>query len=290
MKRQLTQQDKENFAYLCGYYSITSYKDLTDWLEVCWYILNKMIGKYESSPVKSVEVIKNFGMVCCNNSPIFSPITYLINLHNEYVEETTQTIEVNSDIPTVKIGNQEWMQEDLKVTHFRNGDIIPLITDGKEWSKMTTAACCYYDNDPKNGMLYNWYAVNDPRVLAPIGFHVASDDEWGTLEKYIYSLKLSTSTAQALASNVGWHTSDDEGAVGNAHTLNNSSGFAALPGGCCGYGNGTFYGAGYYGYWWMASEGSAGYAWCRYLDYYYSHVIRIKYTKSYGFSVRCLRD
>ena len=80
---------------------------------------------------------------------------------------------------TVKIGNQWWMAENLKVTHYRNGEAIPNVTDNATWTGLTTGAYCEYNNDVNNvatyGRLYNWYAVDDSRNIAPAGWHVASD-------------------------------------------------------------------------------------------------------------------
>jgi uncharacterized protein (TIGR02145 family) len=77
------------------------------------------------------------------------------------------------------------MRENLDVVTYRNGDIIPQVTDPSLWSSLTTGAWCYYNNDANNGgiygKLYNWYAVNDPRGLAPEGWHVPTDEEWETL-------------------------------------------------------------------------------------------------------------
>jgi uncharacterized protein (TIGR02145 family) len=86
-----------------------------------------------------------------------------------------------SNIETVIIGNQEWAVKNLDVSRYRNGDIIPEVKDPKKWANLKTGAWCYYNNDPVNGKiygkLYNWYAVNDPRGLAPEGFHIPSSDE-----------------------------------------------------------------------------------------------------------------
>jgi hypothetical protein len=74
---------------------------------------------------------------------------------------------------TVKIGAQVWMAENLKVTHYRNGDQIITIEDGVIWDYLNHGAYCIYDHAPSNaaiyGNLYNWHAVNDPRKLAPEG-------------------------------------------------------------------------------------------------------------------------
>jgi uncharacterized protein (TIGR02145 family) len=93
------------------------------------------------------------------------------------------------DIETVLIGNQEWTTKNLNVSKYRNGDIIPEVKDPKKWANLKTGAWCYYDNDPKNGeiygKLYNWYAVNDPRGLAPEGYHVPSQNEWQELRSFL---------------------------------------------------------------------------------------------------------
>jgi uncharacterized protein (TIGR02145 family) len=89
---------------------------------------------------------------------------------------------------TITIGTQVWMTENLNVEKFRNGDPIPEAKTEGEWKaygEAGEAAWCNYDNDPKNGekysKLYNWYAVSDPRGLAPQGWHIPSDEEWGCL-------------------------------------------------------------------------------------------------------------
>ena len=90
---------------------------------------------------------------------------------------------------TVKIGTQVWMVENLKVTRYRNGDPIPNVTDNNSWNVLTTDAYCNYNNDTANvsayGRLYNWYAVNDNRKIAPTGWHVPSDEEWATLGDFL---------------------------------------------------------------------------------------------------------
>ena len=93
---------------------------------------------------------------------------------------------------TVTIGNQTWMTKNLDVSTFRNGDTIPEIQDVNEWHKAGEEgrpAWCYYDNDSTYGTtfgkLYNWYAVNDPRGLAPVGYHIPSDQEWTMLTDYL---------------------------------------------------------------------------------------------------------
>jgi hypothetical protein len=96
----------------------------------------------------------------------------------------------------VPIGKQVWMSENLNVDKFRNGDSIPHAKTNEEWKKAgknKQPAWCYHDNDPKNatkyGKLYNWYAVNDPRNIAPKGWHIPSDLEWSEIEKQLLVAK-----------------------------------------------------------------------------------------------------
>ena len=170
---------------------------------------------------------------------------------------------------TIKIGSQEWATEDLKVNKFRNGEDIPLVTDNEKWSKLKTAGYCI---TPKGNYLYNWYAVNDPRGLAPEGFHVPSDEEWTELIDVLGGEEVA---------GVAMKTEERGG--------NNSSGFSALPSGFRDFSNGYFYSVGF-GYWWSSSAYGTNYAWNRYFDSVNDHVGRYYYYLRYGFSVRCLKN
>ena len=170
---------------------------------------------------------------------------------------------------TIKIGSQEWATEDLKVTKFRNGEAIPLVNDGKEWAELTTAAYC---TTPEGHYLYNWYAVNDPRGLAPDGFHVPTDDEWTELTESL--------GGEDIAGNV-LKTQEWGGT--------NSSGFTALPGGGRNGYLGYFFGEGTYGTWWSSSAFGTNDAWFRSLASDYDYVFRSSSSLRFGFSVRCLK-
>lgn len=88
-------------------------------------------------------------------------------------------------LPSVQICNQVWTTKNLEVTTYANGDPIPEVADPTQWSNLTTGAWCYYNNNPVNGTiygkLYNWFAINDPRGLAPLGWHIASQAEFNIL-------------------------------------------------------------------------------------------------------------
>ena len=95
---------------------------------------------------------------------------------------------IQTDYPAITIGNQVWMTRNLDVDLYRNGDSIPEVRDSATWANLTTGAWCYYNNNSDTGKvygkLYNWYAVNDLRGLAPTGKHVPSVSEWDTLSTY----------------------------------------------------------------------------------------------------------
>ncbi len=121
---------------------------------------------------------------------------------NNTTNQDTQT----GLIKSIKIGTQTWMTENLNVSTFQNGDTIPEAKTEDEWIKFIRnkqPAWCYYDNDPKNGKkygkLYNWYAVNDLRELAPNGWHVPNDQEWITLKN-----ELGTDAAKKMKNTSGW--------------------------------------------------------------------------------------
>jgi len=185
---------------------------------------------------------------------------------------------------TVQIGDQLWMAENLKTTTYSNGTPINLVENDTDWENLTTGAYCWYDNDQAQyaetyGALYNWYAVNTGN-LCPDGWHVPTDEEWTALENYIASDGHSGTEGEALKAIYGW---DDNG------NGTDDYGFTGLPGGFR-YGNGTFYPIDKDGYWWSSTEYDAFSAWTRYLDYDSGCVTRHNYDKTYGLSVRCLRD
>ena len=188
---------------------------------------------------------------------------------------------------TVKIGKQQWMVENLDVSHFRNGDSIPEVENGADWQKAGDAgkpAWCYYKGDPANGKtyhkLYNWYAVNDSRGLAPTGWHIPSTSEWADITDYLGGGAIGGRHLKE-ASTSHW-ASPNSGA-------DNSSGFTALPGGSRGF-NGTFVNIGDNGYWWSSSEYDNSNAWNSFLLYSHNFVYWNYYYKLYGFSVRCVKD
>ncbi len=131
---------------------------------------------------------------------------------------------------TVKIGNQVWLVENLKTTHYANGDPIPNVTDPDTWGGLTTGAFCWYNNDSKigevYGALYNWYTTADPRGLAIEGWHVPTHDEWLTLETFLGG---QIAAYPKLMEDGLAHWKEPTGAQKVFGT--NASGFTALPNG-----------------------------------------------------------
>ncbi|MCX6159143.1 MAG: fibrobacter succinogenes major paralogous domain-containing protein [Ignavibacteriae bacterium] len=200
---------------------------------------------------------------------------------------------------TVKIGNQEWMAENLNVSHYRNGDAISSEQDinkrepkkdvkkdrkknGKndEWENSSTGTWYYYDDDSENGKtygkLYNWDAVNDPRGLAPEGWHIPTDAEWKELEDSLGGYLVAGGKLKAFT----FWNSPNLGAT-------NDIDFNALPGGIWNY---EFSGIGNYGYFWTASEGNHDDAWLRIIYFDNIDMYRTFNSKGNGLSVRCVRD
>jgi uncharacterized protein (TIGR02145 family) len=203
---------------------------------------------------------------------------------------------------TIQIGTQTWMVENLKTTRYRTGEAIGTTTPATKdiYSETTPKYQWAYNGDEnmvaKYGRLYTGYAVADSRNIAPTGWHVASDAEWTTLENYLiangYNYDSTTTgnkIAKSLAATTDWYTYTGTGCIGNDLTKNNTSGFTALPGGYRAN-DGTFFGIGNYGYWWSSTEYGTTNAWDRRLYYNNFGLVRGYYTKSYGFSVRCVRD
>jgi len=191
---------------------------------------------------------------------------------------TTFNLDAQEEIKSVKIGDQVWMVENLNVDHYRNGDSIPEVKNQYEWRNLKTGAWCYYKNNPDNGnkygKLYNWYAVNDPRGLAPKGWHVPTKDEFLILRESV------TDNSNSLKA-IG------EGSGSGAGT--NSTGFSALFGGYRGY-YGYFYYAGYDSYLWSSSLGNAPFASSIYLYSTGNYIFFYDFDKVYGFTVRCIKD
>lgn len=187
-----------------------------------------------------------------------------------------------SDVITTICG-KDWMKKNLDVSTYRNGDPIPEVTDHATWLGLTTGAWCYYENNSANGTtygkLYNWYAVNDPRGLAPAGWHVPTDAEWTTLTVCLGGASVAGGEMKETGDT---HWYNNTGAT-------NNSGFTALPGG---YRADIFYNLTYETYFWSSTGVDESTALARYLQFYNAgiHTDLPGDGKYAGFPVRCIRD
>jgi uncharacterized protein (TIGR02145 family) len=233
-----------------------------------------------------------------NNSPLLVELEKI----------TTGTItDIDGNVyKTVKIGNQWWMAENLKVTHYLNRELIgttsPATLDitGESAPKYQWAYAGNESNVATYGRLYTWFAVTDNRKVCPTGWHVPTNSEWTTMENYLMANGYNydgtitgNKYAKALAATTNWiiSTSTTVGAVGNTDypDKRNATGFTALPGGIR-YGVGMFSGIDHEGNWWSSSEISAQTAWQRFMHCVKSDVYMGGNGKGVGFSVRCVKD
>lgn len=203
---------------------------------------------------------------------------------------------------TIKIGNQIWMAENLRVTHYRNGDPIPNVTSGSDWMLLTKGAYCNYNNSAGKakiyGRLYNWYAVNDWRNIAPAGWHVPTDEEWKQLEWYLSMSRSEANDTRYCDDNVGSKMAGNPELWAGGHLRNNTafgeSGLSVRPGGFRKvYAFDSVYDEmGYDAYFWTSSETNRnnGWSWYRNLDYDIRGVRRFGQDQNCGFSVRCVKD
>jgi uncharacterized protein (TIGR02145 family) len=189
---------------------------------------------------------------------------------------------------TIKIGEQTWMAENLRTTHYQDGIQIPYVTNLNSWAALNNGAYCFYNNDILNkntyGALYNWYTVVDQSKICPSGWHVPSDTEWSVLENFLGGSNFAGIKIKEVGL-IHW-------VMPNAGA-SNQSGFTALPAGSRNYSViDDFLGLGYYCMWWSSSEHHTfnNSAWYRSLNTFESVLGRNYYLKRVGFSIRCLMD
>jgi uncharacterized protein (TIGR02145 family) len=185
----------------------------------------------------------------------------------------------------VKIGTQVWTSKNLDVSTFRNGEPILNVKNRDDWQKAgenKQPAWCYYnfniENGTKFGKLYNWYAVNDSRGLAPKGYHIPSDAEWTVLTDFLGGIEIA---GFKMKSYTGWANN------GNG---DNSSEFNGLSCGSIIF-NGDFYDYSTAGVWWSSSgDFHAKGAWYRSIGAFDEGVFRNGNNRANGLSVRCIKD
>lgn len=236
----------------------------------------------------------NSNVMTYSDKSIVDPTNYMYRIfsyhqkgnstHSNEINLATIVTDVDGNKYTfVQIGQQVWMDKNLEVETYRNGDVIPQVTDAKEWAALKTGAWCYHSNNKANGViygkLYNWYAVNDPRGLAPKGWHIPSKAEWTTITTFLGGENVAGGKMKATGLSL-WN-SPNFGAT-------NESGFSGLPGNTRYNNIGIFGDLGGFGIWWSAEEG-----WYNVLQSN-NEQLRTAFAdnknRESGYSVRCLKD
>ncbi len=234
---------------------------------------------------------RHFSLLVSGNGP---PPTF--NVEYQYFgicqDETVTDIDGNV-YPTVVIGNQVWMAENLKVTHYNDGNPIPNITDAMDWKNTRSGAYCWSNNDISYkdvyGALYNWYTVETGK-LCPAGFHVPTRDEWITLVDYLGGSEVAGGKLKSTSEL--WYEPNT--------CATDEYGFAALPGGYRGGGFSTttfcpFGELEKRALFWTSTTGDwSGEAYHNQLIYNYCSTSITTYNRAYyknaGESVRCIKD
>lgn len=236
--------------------------------------LKKKVNRYTQSPYPKVYQL------------MIGTIMLLVTVtgcdHNP--DDTTVTDIDGNVYKTVKIGDQVWMAENLKVTRYRNGNALLNITDNVAWSNTSAGAYCNYNNDTsvvkEYGRLYNWYAVINEQNIAPAGWHIPIPEEIITL---MLHLKGDTIAGAKMKERDTTHwLNPNQGAT-------NESGFLALPGGYR-FSEGTFHTLGSNGYWWSEGRSYELYTWSPRLYTYFADVGRDFRNQNLGLSIRCVKD
>lgn len=229
---------------------------------------------------------------------IFLSLIFITSCKKENAEpeaETGLVTDIDNNVyKTIKIGNQWWMAENLRVKTFRNGVPVYEAQENDQWINTISAYCLYDNNNNAPGLLYNWLAVTDINNIAPEGWHIPTDNDWKELEKYL-------GMSQGEADKQNWRGTIEGEKLKNEGTASwraydniwstNESGFSALAGSCRLF-NGIWGDPGLdaTGFWWTSSSYSENAIWYRYLDYKETRIYRSKISKSYGLSIRCVKD
>lgn len=198
---------------------------------------------------------------------------------------------------TIIIDGKEWMAENMawlpEVYPASNGSDTEPRYYVYDYQGTNVAAAKKNTNYTTFGVLYNWSAAN---LACPPGWHLPSDNEWTELENYLMAKGYNydgTTTGNKMAKSLAianyWNISSNAGAIGNNHSLNNKSGFSALPGGLRSD-NGVFDFIRWDGFWWSSTENGTSNAWYRNLYFNGTGIYRHNYSKERGFSVRFVRN
>ena len=226
------------------------------------------------------------------NPLVFIGVLFMLTMSCKHNDKLVTVADIDGNVyHTVTIGNQVWMVENLKVTKYRNGDPIPNVTDSMAWSELETGAYCNNCNKPSKsaiyGRLYNWYAVNDKRNIAPSGWHVPSKAEWNELIDFLGGKEVAGDIMRNDDSTV-W----DKG-VPQKEGSPNQKGFAAVLGGGRACSDGSFCLTGFDGSWWSSSKDDISgeyFSVALIMDLLTKQALLANRNFTAGESVRCIKD
>ena len=243
----------------------------------------------QSPLLTTLNIFRTGGDVTIIQVSLIDSITYTPGCAVSCPETITDIDGYTYDI--VQIGNQCWMEENLRTTRYNDGSVIPNVTDDAAWIGLTTPAWCNFDNNPSNdgpkGKLYNWYTVAASN-MCPTGWHVPSDAEWIALINHLDANVPPTINPNIaggkMKSVTGWYLPNFE--------ATNESGFTAFPSGYRDSDIGNFIGPLEIATYWSSTESeyendkgfSFGLNWSNGFCY------RSSYVKRLGYSVRCIKD
>ena len=259
----------------------------------------RRIGKYFSSVTGLKPVTTYYLRSYASNA---AGTTYGSEISFVTTEANSSLTDIDGNIyGTLTIGSQVWMKENLKVTHFGNGDLIPTTNPStlvitEQLPKYQWAYNGVENEAIRYGRLYTWSAATDSRKLCPVGWHLPSDSEWTILSGYLIQNGYgfggnADQIAKSMAANTDWVNSSYEGSPGFDPSINNNSGFEGIAAGFRQIGDIIFYGQGEWCVWWSATPVDDWNAWPRELVVAQSTINRnYWWYKSTGLSVRCLKD
>ncbi len=209
-------------------------------------------------------------------------------------DQTDTVTDIDGNVyKTIKIGDQVWMTENLKVTRYTNGDTIPYLLIPSQWEDTNDGALCAFVDSKNNnqididtyGLIYNGYivAIDASRNIAPDGWHVPTDEEWKELEMQIGMFQVD-------ADSTGWRGSLEGNGLKSATRMGGSNvvGFTALPGGYRDFRG--LYGSNEVAYFWSSTVNGDGHLWMRSLGKSIATIGRFPLSKNYGASIRCVKD
>jgi len=219
-------------------------------------------------------------------TPISTPNTFVVGVAGCPASVT----DIDGNLyPTVEINGQCWMQQNLAVKRYRNGDALPTGLSNSAWTSTSIGAYAVYNDDGSNealfGLLYNWFAVEDSRGLCPVGWHVPTDSEYVEFTLFLGGSSAAGGAMKSVGTLLLGTGLWEEPNVG----ATNSSGFSGEPGGFRSF-FGDYVEKGVEAYWWTGTPSSASAAWNRRLITYTGNASRFMANKQNGFSLRCLQD